>query len=150
MTKDEPWTFKKAMNESTFTKEEYDRTRMIPERDKQTRIGKKAISAFIKSIDARFKVELSETDYDLFLHVPQIRYQHLLFMFTKYALNREIDVHVGANSRIVQIGMLTDRKDDDEIILLHNTANPRMYETVLFTINNAKRLLERTTPEKTK
>ncbi len=146
MTKDirekEVKSVKEQMEESLFTRTEYDRTRGLPKRIKQTIIGKRAIQRFIKSTDARFKAELSKKDYQVFRNNPNVRYQHLLFMVMKYMLNREIDIKVEQNSGIVQIGMLANRESDDEIVIIHNFMNPGMYDHVSSVITNAKRVME--------
>lgn len=70
-----------------MTRAEYERTRVLPERKRATRNGKRSIDAFVKSIRDRIAVEYPES-IDGFDNDIAQRLAHLYFYLTKYVTGR--------------------------------------------------------------
>jgi hypothetical protein len=126
-----------------MTKAEYDRTRVLPERADNTDIGKAAVVALVESLDKRFEAEWPAEKYAEYKECSHVRYQHLLYMFTKYLIGEEIDEATGHNSAILQTCVLS-RGDRNELLFIHNFLNPGAYETMVTIIDAAKTILEET------
>ena len=70
-----------------MTRAEYERTRVLPERKRATRNGKRSIDSFVKSIRDRLSVE-SPDDLEKFDNDIAARLTTLYFYFTKYIMAR--------------------------------------------------------------
>ena len=122
-----------------MTRAEYERTRVLPERKRATRNGKRSIDAFVKSIRDRIAVESPEW-LDGFDNDLAKRLSHLYFYFTKYIAARW-------NIRGMTVAMAcSDRKniwysdnllDDSELAKIERVLYRSILKEIINELDNA-------------